>query len=76
MKVLDPSGNNSRATQYFPVRLPHALRAKLDEARKLTGLPRSYFLIAGAEAKVAEVLEENSEAQRAPATGLLSTGSN
>lgn len=74
MKALDPSGNNSRATQYFPLRLPHALRAKLDRAHKLTGLPRSSFLIAGAEAKLAEVLE-NTEAQSGDAAGL-SFGSN
>lgn len=70
MKSVDSSGNNSRATQYFPVRLPHELRAKLDRATALTGRPRSSFLIAGAEAELAKVLE-NSEAQSVDAAGLL-----
>jgi len=75
MKALDPSGNNSRATQYFPVRLPHALRAKLDRASQLTGRPRSSFLIAGAETELAKILLDDTEAQSVDAAGL-SFGSN
>jgi len=70
MKDLDPSGNNSRNTQYFPLRLPHDLRAKLDKVHELTGRPRSSFLIAGAEAVVDAILSENTEAQSVDAAGL------
>lgn len=77
MQNLDTSGNSTRATQYFPMRLPHELRAKLDRAHALTGRPRASFLIAGAEAILAEVLAENSEAQSVDdASGLLSIRDN
>lgn len=73
MQNLDTSGNSTRATQYFPMRLPHDLRAKLDQAHELTGRPRSSFLIAGAEMILAQILSNDSEAQSVDATGLLST---
>lgn len=73
MQNLDTSGNSTRATQYFPMRLPHELRAKLDQAHALTGRPRASFLIAGAEVILAQILSNDSEAQSVDATGLLST---
>ena len=33
-------GNRSEKTRYYPIRLPHDLRADLDRAAKLTGQPR------------------------------------
>lgn len=41
-------GNQTSNTGFFPVRLPHDLRAALDRAHELTGQPRSQILIAGA----------------------------
>lgn len=75
--MLDASGNNTTTTCYFPVRLPVHLRAKLDQAHKLTGRTRASFLIEGAEAVVDAILTnlENTEAQSDNAAGL-SFGSN
>ncbi len=50
-------GNRSEKTGYFPIRLPHDLRADLDRAAKLTGQPRSKILFAAARGHLAELLK-------------------
>ena len=67
--TTDPTGNSTRATVYFPVRLPHDLRARLDQACALTGQPRAFFLTAGAEILLAEILPETKNAQSGDAAG-------
>lgn len=70
MKSIDTSGNKTATTQYFPLRLPHDLRAKLDKAHELTGRARAQILIAGAQAAVNAILSENTEAQSVDAAWL------
>lgn len=55
-------GNRSEKTGYFPIRLPHDLRADLDRASKLTGRPRSKILFDAARGHLAELLKNTPSA--------------